>query len=310
MMRALATLTAAFALCAPVSALAATDDAGATLTICLNKDNAPFSFKKEGAAGGYDYLVAQSVAKQLGKTLDVKWYEKERRSRGAVSVKASVLINAGVCQLVGGYPLIQSSLDRPSGEATTLPPVDGIAPENRKQSINGSQLVASSPYHFAGITVVLGAAIPLQKLTSLDELQPYKIGNRPASMGDLITMSYKKGLLIANIIHVGMQAEPLDALSKAEFDVVLIESHKFDTYRQDNPQTLLRSSGLFLPVGFNLGFVTTEEHSELLTAVNAAVERLEKNGELDKLARSVGLTYIPSLSPAVRPGLGLQQMTQ
>lgn len=309
-MRALACFALALALCVSVPVYAGQNDAGTILTVCLNKDFPPFSFKKEGVVGGYDYLVAQALAKQLGKTLDVKWYEKERRSRGPVSVKTSVLINAEVCQLVGGYPLIQSSLDRPSGEATTLPPVDGMPPESRKQSLNGSQLIASLPYHFAGLTVVFGKNITLPALQSLDELKPYKIGNRPASLGDLLMMAYKKGLLVNNAIRVDIGVEPLDALSKSEFDASIVEMHKFDVYRQENQGTELRASGMILPVGLNLGFVTTAEHSELLAAVNTAITALTKNGEIEKAAHAAGLTYIAPLHPAVRSGLGLEKLIQ
>ncbi|MGB4344825.1 MAG: hypothetical protein WBJ21_00350 [Burkholderiaceae bacterium] len=310
MIRLLALAVAVCSLCGSVAALAADPDAVASLTVCLNKDNAPFSFKKESGPGGFDYLLAQAVAQQLGKSLEVKWYEKERRSRGPVSVKTSVLINAGVCELVGGFPLIQSSLDRPSGESASLPPIDGMTPENPKRSIAGSQLMASAPYHFAGVTAVLGPKMALQKLESLDQAKSYQLGNRPASIGDLIAMSYKKGLLINNIVHVGMQDDPLDALARSEFDLSLIEAHKFDRYLQENPATLLRSSGLYFPVGFNIGFVSTAEHSALLAAVSAVVEEMRKEGRLEKIARSAAMTFIVPQSPAVRTGLGLEQFTQ
>ena len=303
-------LASVLATASVLSAAADGADANA-LTVCLNRDNAPFSQKKDGKESGYDLMVAQAVAKQIGKPLEIKWYEKERRSRGPVSVKASVLINAGVCQLIGGYPLLQSSLDRPgAGESATLPPVEGIPAENRKQSIKGSQLFPSQPYHFAGVTPVLGARVTQQKLESLDDLKPYKIGNRPAAIGDLIAMAYKQGLLVKNVMHVDIQSEPLDALSKGEFDVTIIEAHKFDSYRAENPQTALRASGLVLPVGFNLGFVTTEEHAELLKAVTAAVDTLVKSGEMEKTARTAGITYIAPQQPAVHTGLGLEKIAQ
>ncbi len=299
---------------ASVATCASAADASAdpnALTVCLNKDNAPFSSKKDGKEAGFDVLVAQAVAKQLGKPLEIKWYEKERRSRGPVSVKASVLVNGGVCQLVGGYPLLQSSLDRPAaGDSATLPPVDGIPVENRKQAIKGSQLFPSHAYHFAGVTAVLGARVTEQKIESLDDLKPYKIGNRPAAIGDLIAMAYKQGLLVKNITHVDVQSEPLDALSKGEFDVTIIEAHKFDTYRAENPQTALRASGLMLPVGFNLGFVTTEEHAELLKAVNAAIDALAKSGDMDKAGRASNVSYMAPQQPAVRNGLGLEKIAQ
>ncbi len=123
-------------------------------------------------------------------------------------------------------------------------------------------------------------------------------------------MAYKQGLLVKNITHVDVQSEPLDALSKGEFDVTIIEAHKFDTYRAENPQTALRASGLMLPVGFNLGFVTTEEHAELLKAVNAAIDALAKSGDMDKAGRASNVSYMAPQQPAVRNGLGLEKVAQ
>lgn len=282
-----------------------------SLTVCLNKDNAPFSFNKGSTEGGFDYLVAQSVARALGKTLVVRWYEKERRSRVPVSIKTSVMINAGICQLVGGYPLIQSSLGREAGADTTnLPPVAGLPAERREEMIKGSPLVAGPAYYFVGITPVFGAHVPPVALSGLDDLRTYKIGNRPSSIGDLISMAYKKGMLIPNVTHVDARLEPLEALERSEFDVTFTEAYKFDLYRAAHPQSTLRASGLMLPVGFNLGFVSTDANTLLLEEVGRAITRLLENGALHKAAAEAGLTYIGPEMPAVRSGLGLEKMTQ
>jgi len=299
-------------LCIGINAVAQSAETDANvLTVCLNKDNAPFSFSRGDAEGGFDYLVAQAVAGELGKNLSVRWYEKERRSRVPVSVKTSAMINAGVCQLVGGYPLIESSLAHEAGaDASHLPPIKGMPAERREEMIKGSALIAGPAYYFAGITAVLGAHVSEVALVSLDDLEPYKIGNGPSSIGDLITMAYKKGVLIKNAIHVDARLEPLDALSRSEFDVTLTEAHKFDAYQEVHPQSGLRSSGLVLPVGFNLGFVSTREHAALLSEVGNAMTVLVKNGAVHKAARDAGLTYISPSAPAVRSGLGLEKMTQ
>lgn len=294
-----------------IHANAQTAEPDNVLTVCLNKDNPPFSFSKGDAEGGFDYLVAQAVARELNKTLVVRWYEKERRSRVPVSVKTSVMVNAGVCQLVGGYPLVQSSLEREAGgDSTNLPPIAGLPAERRDEIIKGSPLTAGPAYYFAGITPVFGAHVPQVVLSSLDDLRAYKIGNRPSSIGDLISMAYRKGLLIPNVTHVDARTEPLEALERAEFDVTFTEAYKFDLYRAAHPQSGLRASGLMLPVGFNLGFVSTEANRVLLEEVGRAVARLLENGALHKTARAAGVTYISPALPAVRTGLGLEKMTQ
>ncbi len=309
MIRASVLLVASALAAAPLAAGAADADTR-PLTVCLNKDNEPFSFLKGGQPAGFDLAVAQAVARELGRPLEVRWYEKERRRRGPISVKTSVLVTAGVCDLVGGFPLVQSSLERPGGgEETTLPPVDGMSEDSRKKPVKGSQLFASRGYHFAGMTPVLGPRVT-GNVNALDDLLPYRLAHRPASSGDLIAMAYKKGLLLKNTAHVDVQTDPLDAVEKGDYDATIAEQHRFDLYRAEHPQTTLRSSGMVVPVGFNLGFVTTEAHAGLLAEVNTALGKLLQGGQIAKAAEAVKLTFVPPQQPDVRTGLGLEKMTE
>ncbi len=280
------------------------------LKVCLNKDNQPFSSVKDGKESGFDVAVARAVAKQLDRPLEIRWYQKERRSRVPVSLKASVLLTSGVCDLVGGFPLVQSSLERPAGlDETVLPPVDGLPDEKRQNPVKGAQLIPSAPYYFAGVTPVLGPRVQ-GDVKAIDDLQPYRIGNRPASIGDLIAMAYKQGILLKNVSHVDVRDEPFDAMVRGDFDVTLVEAHKFDMYRAENPQTPLRASGLMLPVGFNLGFVSTAEHAALLKSVDIAIAGLIGNGEMSGAAASVNLSWSAPQQPAVRSGLGLENFVK
>ncbi len=290
--------------------MAGSAGAAEPVTVCLNKDNQPFSSLKDGKENGFDVAVARAVAQQLNRPLEIKWYQKERRSRGPVSLKTSVLVTSGVCQLVGGFPLVQSSLERPSGnDETTLPPVDGLSDENRQKPVKAAQLVGGGAYHFAGVTPVLGPKVQ-GEIKVLDDLRPYRIGNRPASIGDLIAMAYKQGLLLKNVSHVDVRDEPFEAIARGDFDATLIEAHKFDIFRAENPQTALRPSGLMLPVGFNIGFVTTEQHAALMKAVDAAIADLVRKGFVAQAAQQADLTWSAPQQPAIRTGLGLENFVK
>ena len=261
-------------------------------------------------AAGYSISSAYTLVRDKNKVnfsyRDNLWRGSDLLATGVASFGSF----SGVCQLVGGFPLVQSSLERPAGgEETTLPPVDGMGEESRKKPIKGSQLFPSNGYHFAGVTPILGQRVS-GEVRSLDDLQPYRIVNRPASSGDLIAMAYKKGQLLKNASHVDIMTDPLDAVAKGDADVTIAESHRFDMYRIENPQTPLRASGLMLPIGFNIGFVTTQEHAGLLRDVNAALDALLSSGELEKAARAEQLTFIPPIQPYVRTGLGLEKMAE
>ena len=277
------------------------------LTVCLNKDNAPFSLKKDGKEEGFDVAMAGAVAQELGRPLEIRWYQKERRSRGPVSVKTSVLVASGTCDLVGGFPLVQSSLERPAnGEEASLPPVDGLPDDSRAKKYKGAPLLASRAYHFAGMTAVLGEKVS-GSIASLDDLKPYRLAHRPASIGDLIMMAYKQGALVANTSHVNPDVDPLDAVARGEADATITESHRFDLYRVQNPQSPLRASGMLIPVGFNIGFVSTESHAGLMADVNKAIDNLVKSGKAEAIARDLKLSWTAPQAPDVRTGLGLEQ---
>jgi len=127
-----------------------------------------------------------------------------------------------------------------------------------------------------------------------------KIGNRLSSIGDLSNMACKKRALVQNVNQVDARLEALDALSRSGFDVTLSEAHTFDMYQAAHPQSGLRASGLMLPVDFNLGFVSTQEHAALLNRLGNASAVLPENGALHKVAGGHGFgVYRPLL--ACRP---------
>lgn len=81
-------------------------------------------------------------------------------------------------------------------------------------------------------------------------------------------------------------------------------------YQVAHPQSGLPASGLMLPVGFNLGFVSAQGHAALLNQSGNAVAVLLGNGALHKAAREAVLPYGTPASSAVGSGLGLEKTTQ
>ncbi len=137
-----------------------------------------------------------------------------------------------------------------------------------------------------------------------------KIGNRLSSIGDLITMACKKRALVQNLTYVAARLEPLDVLSRSGFDVTLSEAHTFDIYQAAQPHSGLRASDLMLPVDFNLGFVSTQEHAALLNRLGNASAVLPQDGGPHKAARGTVLACIFPDWPAVGSVLRLEKMTQ
>ncbi len=81
-----------------------------TLGVCLEEDSPPYSYKFGKKIGGFDYQLAKELAARLNRDLQVQWYESENDEENIPKLEANALLSARLCQLIGGYPMMKSSL--------------------------------------------------------------------------------------------------------------------------------------------------------------------------------------------------------
>src|SRR5262249_28029500 len=148
-------LAGGFFLIDPAALLAQVDNAK-PLSVCLEANSGLYSFKRGTQQGGFDVLVAEAVAARLGRRLSIVWFETEQ-DKGKTRVwQTNALLPAGFCALVGGYAFFPAALGTAGQPASTLPDYDGRDPRARRRVVPLGTLVASRPYHFAPLTIVLG----------------------------------------------------------------------------------------------------------------------------------------------------------
>jgi ABC-type amino acid transport substrate-binding protein len=146
---------------------------------------------------------------------------------------------------------------------------------------------------------VLGgdAAKPVARLADLEGL---KLGVEGGTLADSILMTVEHGRFIPAVTHmVPGRGELLPRLEAGDYQATLIPIHRFDAYRLDHPDTKLRPSGYYLPVGFNMGFVGLATQADLIERVNAALDAMLKEGEVETLAKGAHMTYLPPREPYV-----------
>ncbi len=66
-----------------------------TLRVCLNEDLPPYSVRHGEDGAGFDYLIAQSLAKRLGQHLAVQWFESKLDEDSSTRVEANALLSDG-----------------------------------------------------------------------------------------------------------------------------------------------------------------------------------------------------------------------
>ena len=270
--------------------------------MCLDANVPPWSVYEGAKGGGFDWAVADMVANRIGRQLALQWFETKPDPDDSTTLAIDALLSDRRCQLVGGYPLVESTLGKPGMKSARMPDFVGARPTDRGRSIELGTLVPSRAYHFAALTVVLGAAAASARITDLSNLDGIRIGVEGGTLADAILMLFGDGRFVNQITHVVPgRGELLPRLEKAEYDATLVELRRFDAYRATHPQTNLTPSGYYFPTGFNIGFVGLSTERGLIEQVDRAIAEMLEEGELPALARTAGVTYLPPRQPNVSP---------
>ena len=150
--------------------------AGEALRVCLNEQKPPYSVRHNNQGAGFDFAVAEALAKELGRPFEVQWFETKLEDDASGTLDADALLSDGRCQLVGGYPLTEDGLGKPGAESARLPDFDGLKPADRRRRIVLGTLQPSNPYHYAALTIVLGPDAPQKPINGVGDIEGLRIG--------------------------------------------------------------------------------------------------------------------------------------
>jgi ABC-type amino acid transport substrate-binding protein len=287
------------------------EDESAPLRICLNEELPPFSVRSKQGGAGFDVLAAQALAKRLGRPLTVQWYESKLDEDASSTIEANALLSDGRCDLFAGYPLVKDALGKPGLETARLPDFAGARPADRRRRVALGTLTPTTPYHFAGLTVVLAGKAKERRIASLADLEGLDVAIEAGTLSDAILMTSEHGRFVSKISHVVPgRGELFPRLEAGEADATLVPVHRFDAYRIEHPDTKLAPSGYFLPVGFNMGFVGLANGAQLIEQANAAIEAMLKDGEFAALAALAHMTYLPPRQPYILDHLTVNDLNR
>jgi ABC-type amino acid transport substrate-binding protein len=279
------------------------------LTVCLDANAPPWSMHDGARNGGFDVAVAEGIAKRIDRNLAVRWFRSEADRDYSTPLAANALLSDRLCELVGGYPLVESALARPGARFAKLPDYEGAKPSDRRRSVELGILVPSRAYHFAALTIVLGATGTSARITELSQLDGMKLGVEGATLADATLTLFDDGRFINQTTHViPGRDELLERLEHGEYDAALVELRRFDAYRAKHPETKLTASGYCSSLGFNMGFVGLSTNQDLIEKVDGSIARMLESGELAALARDAGVTYLPPRQPNVSRDISITNL--
>jgi ABC-type amino acid transport substrate-binding protein len=291
--------------------LRAEDGEGAPLRICLNEELPPFSVRNKQGGAGFDVLAAQALAKRLGRPLAVQWYESKLDEDASSAIEANALLSDGRCDLFAGYPLVKDGLGKPGLETARLPDFAGARPADRRRRVALGALAPTTPYHFAGLTIVVAGKARERRVASLSDLDGLTLAVEAGTLSDAILMTFEGGRFISKISHiVPGRGELFPLLEAGQADATLIPVHRFDAYVMEHPDTRMSPSGYYHSVGFNMGFVGLAAGPQLIEHANGAIEAMLKDGELAALAPLAHMTYLPPRQPYILDHLTMRDLNK
>lgn len=277
------------------------------LTVCLEANTPPFSYHEGEKTTGFDVAVSAAVAKHLGRDLKIQWFEIRNppdEDDPDPARAENAMLNAGKCQLVGGFPLIADDLN-PATEKSRMPDFAGITRPERKEQVPIGKLAPSKPYHYIAFAVLLGPKAADRKIATLDDLQGLRIGSEDGTLADAMLMWYGHRRYFRQITHftpaqtIDHGGGLLDHLDRGDIDVTMVELRRYDVYRAEHPDTKITPSGFYYRIGFNVGFVASARDAALIGQVDAAIDDLVAKNELPAMAKAAGMTYLAPRQPTI-----------
>jgi ABC-type amino acid transport substrate-binding protein len=275
--------------------------AGGALRICLDEDLPPLSVHHRGKpAGGFDVALAEVIAQKLGRSLEIQWFESKLDEDSSPSLETNALLSDRRCSLVGGYALTTDSLVVPGLKTAKLPDFEGATGPDHRRRVALGVLSPSDPYIYSALTVVLGPKAAGHRVGGIGDLAGLRIGIESGTLADALLMTFDRGRLIDNITHlVPTRDDLLGTLERGDLDATLVDLRRLDAYRAGHPDTKLKASGYFYPIGVNRGYVGLASDPALLAEVNKVLSGLLADGTVARLAEAAGVSFLAPREPVI-----------
>jgi ABC-type amino acid transport substrate-binding protein len=295
---------------AALLALVSAAPAQEALRVCLNENIPLYSVRNSKRGSGFDVMIAEAVAKRLGRPLAIQWFETKLEADASLTIEANTLLSDGRCDLVGGYPLIKGGLGKPRVAAGKMAAFAGAKASDRRRRVALGELVPTRPYHRAPLALVVNTGVT-KPINGLVDLEGLRIAVEASTLADAILMGFKDGRLVNHITHlVPGRENPLPRVEAGEFEVTLINLRRFDAFRAQNPTARLKATGFYHRVGPNMGFVGLATNGELIESVNRVIAEMAESGELKALGEASGLTYVAPREPFVGDNVTIADLSE
>lgn len=285
---------------------ACTAFAAPPLTVCMAENNPPLSYRVAGESRGLDTRVAQAIAAELGRPLQVIPFESKYEADSTLTHEVNALLSSGVCELASGFPLLASDLGAPTRPTARVPDYPGAKRPPQRPWVPLGTLVPSRAYH----TVALGLLVrdPAREAATLAAPGDARIGVTAGTMAGTAVTLYRNGKLRPQLVSLAQNQDALEQLDAGRIDATLASLDRYDAWRLAHPGTMVRRAAYVHPLRINIGFVARAESAPVLDAANRVIARALADGDLQRWSTATGTSWIAPAEPQVGRAIGLPDL--
>lgn len=284
----------------------ATAQSPQSLTVCMAEDNPPLSYRSQGETRGLDLRVAQAIAAELKRPLQVVLFESKYEEESRLTHEVNALLSSGVCEIASGFPLFASDLGPPSRPTARVPDYPGAKRRPQRPWVPLGTLAPSPAYHVVAMGLVVHDAA--REATTLANPGDARIGVMAGTMAGTAVTLYRNGKLRPQLVSLNQNEDALAQLAAARFDATLVSLDRYDAWRLANPSSGLRRAAYVHPLRINIGFVARADATQVLAAANQVITRAMADGELQRWATAAGSSWIAPVEPQLSGPVGLAEL--
>jgi len=238
------------------------------LHVAVYNDYAPFADDGKGI----DVDVAKALAEKMGLTAEVKGYPDADS------------VDGDLRNIVWrGHPLWRERL------ADVMMHV----PNDPRLQAKNEQVVILAPYFRERLVVGRNRNI-IPQLVTLEVFSREKVGVQVETVEDMYLTQSFGGLLRQNVVHFGSTMAAAAALRKNEVAAVMGRQTHIEAGLQGGPASFeiapVATPGMVVS-GWDVGVAVKADNPELAAAIDAAMAELRKDGTIERIFTSRGLSY-------------------
>ena len=276
------------------------------LTVCLAENNPPLSYRAGEEMRGLDRRIAEAVAAELGRPLELVPFESKHEAESTLSHEVNALLSSGVCELASGFPLLASDLGAPSRPTARVPDHPGAQRRPLRPWVPLGTLVPSRAYH--AVALALLVRDPARERATLAEPGDARIGVTAGTLAGTAVTLFRNGRLRPQLVSLSQNQDALEQLEAGAFDATLASLDRYDAWRLAHPTSALRRAAYVHPLRINIGFVVRSEATQVLEATNRVIESRLADGELARWSAATGTSWTAPVDPQVGPPIGLAEL--